>query len=29
MQYSVDAIPILHKPVLIMSGWDDEEIENV
>ena len=26
---SVDAIPVLHKPRSIMSGWDDEEIENL
>jgi hypothetical protein len=25
---SVDTIPILHKPELIMSGWGDEEIED-
>jgi hypothetical protein len=28
-QCSVDAIPILDRPMLIMSSWDDEEIERI
>jgi hypothetical protein len=27
IQCSVDAIPILDKHELIMSGWDEEEVE--